>query len=74
MTNDQMMKQEPWGYTNYLQTQLASQGKDVESFMSQMGTMTDEEMATELGCSITQARDMKREYTRGQVASQIVVD
>lgn len=73
-TNDKMMNQEPWGYTNSLQTELARQGKDVESFTSRMGSMTDEEIATELGVSVKQAKDFKREYNRGEVASQIVVD
>lgn len=73
-TDEKMMKQEPWGYTNYLQTELARQGKDVESFLSQLSGMSDEEIASELGCSLNQARDYKREYNRGQVASQIIVD
>jgi uncharacterized protein YjcR len=73
-TNDKMTNREPWGYTNYLQAELSRQGKDVEGFVGQMNNMTDEEIASELGCSVNQARDYKREFNRGEVASQIVVD
>lgn len=68
------MNNVPYGIDNYLQIKLAAKGMDVENFVNRMNSMDDLEIASELDVSLNEARDMKREFQRGMVASQIVVD
>lgn len=68
------MTRMPYDINNQLQTLLMEKDMDVENFVQRMGTMSDEEIASEVGVSLQEARDMKREYSRGQYAGQIVVD
>ncbi len=70
MTDNKM----PYNIDNNLQTRLAMQGKDVASFVSQMDTMSDQEIANELNVSLEEAKNMKRQYNEGTTAGTFIVD
>ena len=68
------MDRVPYGLNNNLQIKLENKGKDVEDFVNRMRNMDDQEIASELDINVTEARDLKRELSRGMVAGEIIVD